>query len=125
MRDDEDTAAAPHETAPVEEAVPVLRVGDARRAADWYARLGFAVTWEHRLAPGLPLFLELRRGAVTLFLSEHAGDAPPGGLIYLRVRDVDAAAAEFGAAVAAMPWARETELRDPDGNRVRIGTPLP
>ncbi|NJP66937.1 glyoxalase superfamily protein [Streptomyces spiramenti] len=124
MAADEDRAH-PHETAPVEEAVPVLRVTDAERAAAWYARLGFAVTWEHRFAPGMPVFLELRRGAVTLFLSEHVNDAPPDGLIYLRVRDVDAAAAEFGAAVTAEAWARETELHDPDGNRVRVGTPLP
>jgi hypothetical protein len=26
-------------------------------------------------------------------------------------------------AVEAAPWAREVELRDPDGNRLRIGTP--
>lgn len=31
-------------------------------------------------------------------------------------------AAEFGFAVEAQPWAREIELTDPDGNRLRIGT---
>ncbi len=25
--------------------------------------------------------------------------------------------------VEEMPWAREIQLRDPDGNRLRIGTP--
>lgn len=37
-----------------------------------------------------------------------AGTAHPDTLIYLRVRDVDAIAAEFGARTAAAPWARET-----------------
>jgi hypothetical protein len=58
-----------------------------------------------------------------LFLSEHQGDARPDALIYLRMADVDAVAAEFGVAVEEAPWARELELRDPDGNRLRMGTP--
>jgi len=41
----------------------------------------------------------------------------------LRVRDVDAIAAEFGLQSEDEPWAREIQLRDPDGNRLRIGTP--
>ncbi|PZT71389.1 VOC family protein [Streptomyces sp. SW4] len=106
-----------------EEVIPVLRVADAAAAARWYARLGFAVQWEHRFEPGLPAFAEVARGRVRLFLSEHTGDARPGTLVYLRVADVDAVAAEFGVPVEEAPWARETELRDPDGNRLRIGTP--
>ncbi|CAM3139987.1 VOC domain-containing protein [Stackebrandtia soli] len=58
-----------------------------------------------------------------LFLSEHTGDARPDTLVYLRVADVDSMAAAFGVPVEEAPWARETELRDPDGNRLRIGTP--
>ena len=59
-----------------------------------------------------------------LFMSEHKGDARPDMLVYLRIRDVDAIAAEFGVQVKDVPWAREVELRDPDDNRLRIGTPL-
>jgi len=58
-----------------------------------------------------------------LFLSEHEGDARPDTLVYLRVRDVEAIARAFGTRVEDAPWAREIELRDPDGNRLRIGTP--
>jgi hypothetical protein len=58
-----------------------------------------------------------------LFLSEHHGDARPDTLLYLRVADVEAIAAESGVAVEQAPWARELELRDPDGNRLRLGTP--
>ncbi|WP_129289420.1 glyoxalase superfamily protein [Streptomyces sp. N1] len=106
-----------------EEVVPILRVEDAAAAAAWYERLGFIRQWEHRFAPGLPAFVEVARGGVRLFLSEHEGDARPATLVYLRVRDVEAIAAEFGVAAEEAPWAREIELRDPDGNRLRIGTP--
>ncbi|RZE14363.1 glyoxalase superfamily protein [Streptomyces albidoflavus] len=106
-----------------EEVVPILRVEDAAAAAEWYERLGFIRQWEHRFAPGLPAFVEVARGGVRLFLSEHEGDARPDTLVYLRVRDVEAIAAEFGVATEEAPWAREIELRDPDGNRLRIGTP--
>ncbi|MFE0054223.1 glyoxalase superfamily protein [Streptomyces sp. NPDC059013] len=106
-----------------EEAVPVLRVADADAALSWYRRLGFVKQWEHRFEPGLPAFVEIARGPVRLFLSEHVGDACPGTLVYLRVRDVDTVADEFGVPVTTAPWAREVELRDPDGNRLRVGTP--
>jgi hypothetical protein len=58
-----------------------------------------------------------------LFLSEHTGDARPDTLIYLRLRDLEAVAEEFGAAVEQLPWGPEAWLRDPDGNRLRIGMP--
>ncbi|MFE9454451.1 glyoxalase superfamily protein [Streptomyces sp. NPDC006739] len=106
-----------------EEAIPILRVADAAAASAWYERLGFTQQWEHRFEPGLPAFVEVARGGVRLFLSEHQGDARPDTLVYLRVRDVDAVASEFGVRARDLPWAREVELRDPDGNRLRIGTP--
>jgi catechol 2,3-dioxygenase-like lactoylglutathione lyase family enzyme len=106
-----------------EEVIPVLRVSDAAAAAAWYQRLGFAQEWEHRFEPGFPAFVSIARGAVRLFLSERTGDARPDTLIYLRLRDLDAVAKEFGADVEQMPWGPEVQLRDPDGNRLRIGTP--
>ncbi|MCX4584565.1 glyoxalase superfamily protein [Streptomyces sp. NBC_01481] len=106
-----------------EEVIPILHVRDATAAVAWYGRLGFAKQWEHRFEPGFPAFVEITRGRVRLFLSEHKDDARPDTLVYLRVRDVDAVAAEFGAQAKDAPWAREIELRDPDGNRLRVGTP--
>jgi catechol 2,3-dioxygenase-like lactoylglutathione lyase family enzyme len=106
-----------------EEAIPILHVTDAAAAVAWYERLGFTKEWEHRFEPGFPAFVSVARGQVRLFLSEHKGDARPGTLVYLRVRDVDAIAAEFGVTVEEAPWAREIAIRDPDGNRLRIGTP--
>ncbi|MER7128217.1 glyoxalase superfamily protein [Streptosporangium saharense] len=106
-----------------EEVIPILHVKDAAVAVAWYGRLGFVRQWEHRFEPGFPAFVEVARGGVRLFLSEHEGDARPNTLVYLRVRDVDAVADEFGVRVEDAPWAREIELLDPDGNRLRVGTP--
>lgn len=106
-----------------EEVIPILRVSNAAAAAAWYQRLGFAQEWEHRFEPGFPAFVSIARGPARLFLSEHTGDARPDTLIYLRLRDLEAVAKEFGAAVEQMPWGPEVRLSDPDGNRVRIGSP--
>lgn len=105
--------------------VPFLRVADAEASATWYARLGFEIEWRHRFEPHLPLFISLSSGEARIFLSEHAGDARPDTLLYLFVEDVDAVAAEFGVAVELAPYGvRETQIQDPDGNRLRIGTPV-
>lgn len=106
-----------------EEVVPILRVQDASIAAEWYRQLDFQLVNQHRFAPGMPAFVTIRRGDVTLFLSEHTGDARPNTLLYLRVRDVAELAAGFGVATDEQPWGREFEIVDPDGNRLRIGTP--
>ena len=104
-----------------EELVPIFYVKDGYKTGQWYARLGFEVDGEHRFAPDLPLYLFLRRGTMRLHLSEHKGDARPNTLVYMYVKAVDPIAAEFGVAVIDQPWAREVQLTDPDGNRLRIG----
>jgi hypothetical protein len=106
-----------------EQVIPILRVRDAFAAAAWYARLGFRQTNVHRFEPHLPAFVTVERGPMKLFLSEHAGDARPDTLLYVYVADVDAIAREFNVPVETAPWAREIHLRDPDMNRLRIGTP--
>jgi catechol 2,3-dioxygenase-like lactoylglutathione lyase family enzyme len=114
----------------VEEAIPILRVGDAETSVAWYERLGFEKEWEHRFEPAFPAFVSLaRHGSSRLFLSEHSADAGgplvAGTVVYLRVDDVDTLATQFDAEIVEMPWAREVWLTDPDGNRLRIGTPSP
>ncbi len=105
--------------------VPFLRVDDAEASAGWYARLGFRVDWRHRFAPGLPLFIALSDGGAQIFLSEHTGDARPDALLYVYVDDVDTFASEFDLEPHGAPYGmREIELRDPDGNRLRLGTPI-
>lgn len=102
--------------------VPIFRVVDAAKTAEWYLRWGFTVTGEHRFADGMPLYLFLERNGVELHLSEHTGDARPGTLVYFWVDDVDVVAAVFGVDVDVQPWAREISLMDPDGNRLRVAT---
>lgn len=105
-----------------ERITPILRIQDHARAVAWYTRLGFRQTSLHRFAPGLPAFVTVERGPMRLFLSEHTGDARPDTLIYLSVGDVRPIAEEFDARIERQPWGLEIELRDPDGNRLRIGS---
>ena len=106
-----------------EEVVPVLRVKDAARAVDWYARLGFVKEWEHQFEPNFPWFVSIARGNVRIYLSEHLGDAVPGALIHLYVSDIDAVSKEFGVPVDEEGLAgRECDLQDLDGNRLRVAT---
>lgn len=84
-------------------------------------RLGFAVEFEHRFEPHLPLYVGLRRDDAIIHLSEHAGDARGTSLVFLYLPDIDRIAAEFEVEVSEAPWAREVHLVDPDGNRVRCG----
>ena len=104
-----------------EEMIPIFHVKDGYATAKWYARLGFEVEGEHRFAPTLPLYLFLKRGHIHLHLSEHKGDARPNTLVYFWVQDVDTIAAKFNAPITQQRWAREIQLTDPDGNRLRIG----
>jgi catechol 2,3-dioxygenase-like lactoylglutathione lyase family enzyme len=102
------------------EAVPILHVADADAAVRWYERLGFTRQWEHRFDPDCPAFVSIACGGARLFLSGHRGDARPGTLVGLYVGDVAAVEAEFGRPGGEPPYGCEFELRDPDGNRLRI-----
>ena len=106
-----------------EKVIPILHVRDVAASARWYARLGFRLTNVHRFEPDLPAFASIERGPMKIFLSEHRGDARPDTLVYLYVKDVDAIAREFTVDVEDAPWAREIAIKDPDANRLRIGTP--
>jgi catechol 2,3-dioxygenase-like lactoylglutathione lyase family enzyme len=113
----------------VTEVIPIIRVGDARAAAAFYAHLGFRVESEHRFEPGFPLFVSIATAdGARIFLSEHTGDARPDTLLYVWVDDVDDAyatvrdVADDIAPPEDEPWGREFGVRDPDGNRLRIAT---
>ncbi len=110
----------------VDEAIPVLRVADVGRSLSWYERLGFVEEWTHKFGEDFPAFVSVaRHQGARLFLSEHEGDASADALVYIRLADVDAVAREFQVDVLAQPWGREVHLTDPDGNRLRVGTPRP
>ena len=105
-----------------EQVVPILGVANAADAVAWYERLGFTQEWEHRIEPGWPTFVSITRGRARLFLSEHRGDAQPDTLVQLFVSDIAAVVAEFGRPETEPPYGCEIELRDLDGNRLRIST---
>ncbi len=103
-----------------EKLIPIFRVEDGVKTAEWYKRLGFKVIGEHRFAPTLPLYLFLERNGEELHLSEHTGDAKGPSLVYFWVEELESIAQEFAVEIYQQPWAKEIKLTDPDGNRLRI-----
>lgn len=110
---------------------PQLRSTDWKRTRAFYEDgLGFRVQWEHQFEPGFPVFAQVARDGLALFLTEHAGDCQVGGAAYIIVDDVDALFREFNARGVSVleppedaPWGgREMSVLDPDGNRLRFAT---
>ena len=118
----------------MQQVIPALRITDYAASKAFYTDgLGFRIDWEHRFEPHFPVFMQVTRDGMTIYLSEHAGDCQVGGLVHLFVPDVDAWYAEFrgkGVPVEEAPNEGIEGLRmmtvvDPDGNQLRIGTRLP
>ncbi|MBA4095274.1 MAG: glyoxalase/bleomycin resistance/extradiol dioxygenase family protein [Rhodospirillum sp.] len=113
-----------------DQTVPILRIFSVDKAKEFYLDfLGFALDWEHRFADGLPLCMQVSRGALCLHLSEHHGDACPGSTVFVRMRGVEDLHRELTAkayrylrpGVERAPWgARVMEVTDPFGNRIRF-----
>lgn len=107
---------------------PIVRIFDEAKAREFYLGfLGFAVVFEHRFEPQMPLYMGVARDGCTLHLSEHHGDASPGAAMRIEVQDIDALAAELSAkayrharpTVQRMPWGtRDMAVTDPFGNRL-------
>jgi catechol 2,3-dioxygenase-like lactoylglutathione lyase family enzyme len=116
-----------------ERAIPVLRIFDVAKAREFYLEfLGMAWDWEHRFATDLPIFAQVSRGELVLFLSEHFGDGTPGTKLILRMRGLGAFRDELLAkayrharpAIEARPWGwRDMEIADPFGNRLVFSEP--
>jgi catechol 2,3-dioxygenase-like lactoylglutathione lyase family enzyme len=114
--------------------VPTLRIGDYQAAVGFYVEgLGFEIDFEWRHEPGFPVFMQVSRDDMRLYLTQHAGDCVAPGLVYLYVPDVDVWQAELltRGVIAEdpprdQPWGnRELALTDPSGNRLRICSVLP
>ena len=70
---------------------PTLRITDHARSKTFYIdSLGFNADWEHRFGKGLPVFMQVSRDGILLYLSQHEGDCKPGGLLNLYVPEGDA-----------------------------------
>lgn len=113
---------------PLGTVTPLLRMFDLDQARAFYIDyLGFTVDWEHRYAPGMPLYQQVSRGTCVLHLTGHHGDCCPGAALRVAVGDLDALHAELAAkpyayarpGIEHTPWdSREMSVKDPFGNRL-------
>lgn len=110
-------------------AIPVLRTFSEEKMREFYeGYLGFRVDWEHRFEPGMPLYVQISRSDVILHLSEHHGDASPGGTCFVRVHGIEAYHRELHAknypnmrpGIHKVDWGLEMTVTDPFGNRLRF-----
>lgn len=112
-------------------AIPVLHVRSAAVAEEFYCkRLGFSQTFAYRFDDRQPdpCYMGLIRDGVRLHVSSFAGDAVPGGVVFLVVEDVDKLHEELkakGVTIDLEPtdqsWGnREMYVSDKDNNSIRF-----
>jgi uncharacterized protein len=108
---------------------PQLRSTNWSRTRAFYEDgLGFHVQWKHRFEPGFPVFAQVSRDGMSLFLTEHEGDCQVGGAAYFVVDDLNTFYREIkqrGVRIdeppQETPWnTSEMSVIDPDGNRLRF-----
>ncbi|GMB80375.1 glyoxalase superfamily protein [Shinella zoogloeoides] len=111
------------------QAVPIVRIFDVAKAHEFYLGfLGFSVDWEHRYGENFPLYTQVSRGGLRLHLSEHAGDATPGGNMVVYMTGIRAFQKELiGKDYRYMKPGLEDEgsrlevtVTDPFQNRIRF-----
>lgn len=115
---------------PILATVPVLRVRASPEAEAFYRdRLGFEVRSAYRPGDGAdPAYLVMAHGDGRLHLSSFPGDGEPGAsVVNVYVADLDrlyaglqASGVEVSAPVDQSWGAREMQVADPDGNRLRF-----
>jgi|tagenome__1003787_1003787.scaffolds.fasta_scaffold20874053_3 hypothetical protein len=115
-------------------AVPILRIFDRTKAVEFYVDyLGFTLDWEHGgHVDHSPLYAQVSRGRAVLHLSEHHGDASPGGAALIPVVDVAALHDELrqrpydfaDPGVSDEDWGRVMAVIDPFHNRLVFHQPV-
>jgi len=118
----------------VRHVVPIIKVSDIGSALDFYCNgLGFTKDFEYSLSASGPHYAGLSFDSNQLHLSTFPGDGVTGTATYCYVDDIDAVYAGFrerGLVTQMEPtnqdWGmREVYVRDPDGNNLRFGSPIP
>lgn len=126
---DQSDAAQPKDKLKLEPAVPIVRIFDIDKAKEFYLGfLGFAVDWEHRYGDNFPLYMQVSRSQLRLHLSEHSGDASPGGnmCVYMTgIRDLhrELAARDYRHMKPGLHDEGdrlELQVIDPFNNRIRF-----
>ena len=109
----------------IESVVPVIPVSKISVALECLGRVGFELAWQHN--PGQDLmYAELTHpDGFAVHASESRGDGVGPVVVYFRVNEVDALAAQAGTTAEDQSWhMREFWLRDADGNSYRFGQPI-
>lgn len=124
-----DAPGSPREPVVFEPPAPIFRIFDEEKARGFYGEfLDCRVDWEHRFAPDAPLYMQVSRGALRLHLSEHSGDASPGGNMVVYTKGVEALQKGLIAkdyrynrpGLERQDWGLECQVIDPFGNRIRF-----
>lgn len=112
-----------------ERTVPIVRIFDVAKAHEFYLGfLGFSVDWEHRYGEDFPLYTQVSRGSLQLHLSEHAGDATPGGTTVVYMKGARAFQKELidkqyrymKPGLEKVDGRLEVTVTDPFNNRIRF-----
>ncbi len=106
---------------------PIFRVADIARSTAWFERAGFEVS----LHDATYAFAHRDRD-LTVHLARIVDDELPGqGVLYLHCQDADRVAAEWRQAGIEVDGPRDEDdgkregsVTDPDGNRLRFGSPI-
>jgi catechol 2,3-dioxygenase-like lactoylglutathione lyase family enzyme len=125
----------------VKRVVPIIKVTDIGPAIEFYSMLGFVTDFKYVAGPDGPAYAGLSLDGNQVHLSTFAGDGVRGTATYCYVDDVDALFRTFREAGLRTPgkshspvdegpvnqtWGmREFYVRDPDGNTLRFGSPVP
>lgn len=126
---DDDETARSGEGISLEQAVPIVRIFDVEKATEFYRGfLGFAIDWEHRYGDNFPLYMQISRSGLRLHLSEHAGDATPGGNMCVYMTGICALHRELQAknyrymkpGLEDEGGRLELQVIDPFNNRIRF-----
>ncbi|MCC4245674.1 glyoxalase superfamily protein [Stappia indica] len=112
-----------------EQAVPIVRIFDVAKASEFYFDfLGFSLDWEHRYGENFPLYMQISRAGLRLHLSEHAGDATPGGNMCVYMTGIRELHWELQAkdyrymkpGLEVQGGRLELQVTDPFSNRIRF-----
>jgi catechol 2,3-dioxygenase-like lactoylglutathione lyase family enzyme len=114
-------------------AIPIFRIYSLEKAREFYVGfLGFKVDWEHRFEPDAPVFMQVSRDGLPIYLSEHHGDGTPGSIAYVTMTGVRELHRELNdkkyrhnhPGLQEQEWGRtELTVVDPFNNRITFGEP--
>ncbi|MDH4422026.1 glyoxalase superfamily protein [Bacillus cereus] len=110
--------------------IPIFRIFDIEKAKLFYLDfLGFKLDWEHRYEENMPLYMQIALNDAVIHLSEHHGDASPGGAIRVKIEDLKSYYAILSSKdyayskpdIEKTPWGTiELTVIDPFSNRITL-----